>query len=176
LLPFGDEFALVWTCTPEEASALVSLADDPFLKRLQDVFGDRAGRFCEVRQRSMFPLILRVSRPPSNTGIVLLGNAAQTLHPIAAQGFNLGLRDAWDLADIFRTTTFPDVGIRELTARFRSQRRFDRIEKIAFTDSLVRLFSIDLGPIGIGRGVGLALLDSVPLLKRNMMRRMIFGF
>jgi len=118
--------------------------------------------------------VLRVVRQRSQAGVVLLGNASQTLHPIAGQGFNLGLRDAWDLAEVIRAA--PDaLGTVAMTSEFRKQRRFDRLGGITFTHSLAQLFSNDFAPLAIGRGIGLAMLDTCLPLKRELMRRMIFG-
>lgn len=175
LLPCEDEFAFVWTCTAAESESLSVLDDETFLTRLRSAFGDRAGRFIGVRLRSSFPLALRVASEPSGSGVVLLGNASQTLHPIAGQGFNLGLRDAWDLADVVRSTPPGEIGSQSMTSRFRARRRVDRAGGIAVTHSLAKLFSNDFPPAALGRGFGLALLDTLPPLKRALMRRMIFG-
>ena len=175
LLPCEAEFAFVWTCAPEQAEALLALDDVAFLTQLRHAFGDRAGRLIGVRLRSSFPLVLRVARERAQTGVVLLGNASQTLHPIAGQGFNLGLRDAWDLADMMRSVPTEEIGSRTMTSQFRARRRTDRSGGIAFTHGLANLFSNDFTPLAIGRGVGLTILDAFPPLKRALMRHMIFG-
>ena len=175
LLPCANEFAFVWTCTPEQVGAMLSLADDAFLIRLREAFGDRAGRFIGVRLRSSFPLILRVMRQRHEAGVILLGNASQTLHPIAGQGFNLGLRDAWDLAEVMRAFSTDAIGSVAMTSRFMKQRRTDRVGGIAFTHALAEVFSNDFTPLAIGRGLGLAMLDAFPPIKRQLMRQMIFG-
>ena len=175
LLPCGDEFAFVWTCLPEHAEELLAMNDTVFVDKLRRAFGDRAGRFISSRLRSSFPLRLRVVRQPQTPGVVLLGNASQTLHPIAGQGFNLGLRDAWDLADVICTAPADTLGTGAVTSRFHKQRRTDRFGAISFTHGLAKLFSSDLPPLAIGRGIGLAMLDTLPPLKRDLMRRMIFG-
>jgi 2-octaprenyl-6-methoxyphenol hydroxylase len=175
LLPSADEFAFVWSCNPELAPSLLTMDDESFLNKLQLSFGDRAGRFVGLRQRAMFPLVLRVMRERANARLILLGNAAQSLHPIAGQGFNLGLRDVWDLAEVIRSGSAEDLGSRIMTARYRRQRRIDRAGGIAVTDSLARLFSTDFAPLAFGRGVGLTLLDTLPPVKREIMHHMIFG-
>jgi 2-octaprenyl-6-methoxyphenol hydroxylase len=106
---------------------------------------------------------------------VLLGNAAQALHPIAGQGFNLGLRDAWELADLLLHRDDRDPGSAACLAAYRSARRLDRLGGIAVTDSLVRIFSNDFAPLRAARGAVLALLDIAPPVKRAFMQRMIFG-
>jgi 2-octaprenyl-6-methoxyphenol hydroxylase len=175
LLPCEDEFAFVWTCTPAQAASLSKLDDENFLAGLRDAFGDRAGRFISTRLRSSFPLVMRVAGEQAEAGVVLLGNASQTLHPIAGQGFNLGLRDAWDLADLVRSIPADELGSHSMTSRFRAQRRMDRTSGIVATHGLAKLFSNDLIPLAAGRGVGLSLLDTLAPLKRALMRRMIFG-
>ncbi len=175
LLPCAEEFAFVWTCTPERAALLASLDDIAFASELRDAFGDRVGKLSGARLRSSFPLRLRVVRQPQQTGIILLGNAAQTLHPIAGQGFNVGLRDAWDLADIIGAAPPDKLEVKAMATGFRRQRCKDRTAAITLTHGLAKLFSNDLLPFAIGRGVGLAILDSLPPIKRDLTRRMIFG-
>jgi 2-octaprenyl-6-methoxyphenol hydroxylase len=116
--------------------------------------------------------VLRVAERTELARAVLIGNAAQSLHPVAGQGFNLGLRDAWELALQLKRTGLGDPALQEL---FRSRRRIDRSGGIAFTDALVRLFSNDFPPLALARGLGLTLLDCVPPAKDFLARRMIFG-
>jgi 2-octaprenyl-6-methoxyphenol hydroxylase len=175
LLPFETRYALIWTATPEAAADLVALSDARFLAMLQAHFGDRAGRFVAIGARFRFPLSLRYAVDPVLPRTVLLGNAAQALHPIAGQGLNLGLRDAWDLAEALRTRTTGDPGATSVLAGYRDARRLDRIGGIAVTDSLVRIFSNDAAPLRMLRGGALALLDVLPAAKRAFARRMIFG-
>lgn len=175
LLPFEDRYALVWTAAPAAAIRITEMNDKSFLQRLQTHFGDRAGRFLSVAGRARFPLALRYAANPVLTRSVLLGNAAQALHPIAGQGFNLGLRDAWELADLLRHRDDRDPGSTACLAAYRSARRPDRLGGIAVTDSLVRIFSNDFAPLRAARGAGLALLDIAPPVKRAFMKRMIFG-
>lgn len=175
LLPFEDRYALVWTAAPESAARFTEINDKSFLERLQMHFGDRAGRFLSVAARARFPLTLRYAANPVLPRSVLLGNAAQALHPIAGQGFNLGLRDAWELADLLLHRDDRDPGSAACLAAYRSARRLDRLGGIVVTDSLVRMFSNDFAPLRAARGAGLALLDIAPPVKRAFMRRMIFG-
>jgi len=175
LLPFEDRYALIWTAAPEAAARLLALPEQAFLHALQRHFGDRAGRFLSIGALARFPLSLRYALDPVLPRAVLLGNAAQALHPIAGQGFNLGLRDAWDLAQIIRSVGNGDPGAQASLARYRSIRRLDRMSGIAITDSLVRIFSNDVGPLRALRGGGLAMLDLMPAAKRAFVQRMIFG-
>ncbi len=175
LLPFEDRHALIWTATPEQAAGLGALPDAQFLAALQRHFGDRAGRFLSVSRRARFPLSLRYALDPVLGRTVLLGNSAQALHPIAGQGFNLGLRDAWDLSEILLRESGADPGGNALLERYRNLRSRDRNAGIAFTDSLVRIFASDRESLRWMRGGGLALLDVLPAARRMFVRRMIFG-
>ena len=175
LLPFENRYALIWTTAPEASSRLLALPEHEFLETLQRHFGDRAGRFLSIGARARFPLSLRYALDPVLPRAVLLGNAAQALHPIAGQGFNLGLRDAWELAEVIRRTDNADPGAEASLSRYRSIRRLDRMSGIALTDSLVRIFSNDIVPLRTLRGGGLAMLDLLPAAKRAFVQRMIFG-
>lgn len=175
LLPFEDRYALVWTAEPETATGLVALPEGDFLEALQKHFGDRAGRFVSVASRARFPLSLRYAVDPVLPRTVLVGNAAQALHPIAGQGFNLGLRDAWEFAEVIRSRDGEDPGTDDGLSRYRDARKLDRMSGIALTDSLVRIFSNDNAPLRVLRGGGLALLDLLPAAKRAFVQRMIFG-
>jgi 2-octaprenyl-6-methoxyphenol hydroxylase len=175
LLPFEDRYALVWTAQAQVAKKLVELPPAQFLSQLQAHFGDRAGRFLEIQARGRFPLALRFAQETVLKRTVLLGNAAQTLHPIAGQGFNLGLRDAWELGEFMRQQGADDPGADSVLRDFRAARRIDRFGGIALTHSLVRIFSNDILPLRAARGASLTLLDMLPFAKRVFARRMIFG-
>ena len=175
LLPFEHRYALVWTATPETADRLMALATVPFLESLQRHFGDRAGRFMSIEARARFPLTLRYASDPVLARAVMLGNAAQALHPIAGQGFNLGLRDAWELGETLARNAALDPGSDECLSSYRALRRSDRFRGIALTHSLVKIFSNDFAPLRATRGAALSLLELVPPAKRAFMQRMIFG-
>ena len=150
--------------------------DAKFLHELQMHFGDRVGNFLTVGQRASFPLGLR--RAPSATPMphtVLLGNAAQTMHPVAGQGFNMGLRDAWELAQEILDAKPEELGTEAMLAAYRSQRRTDREAGIRFTDGLVKLFSNDLPLVSAGRAAALTALDCLPFAKKFVAKRMMFG-
>jgi 2-octaprenyl-6-methoxyphenol hydroxylase len=174
LLPAGEGFALIWTAAPERAQQLQALEPEAFLQALQTCFGDRAGRFVSVSDRSTHPLALRVAHVPANERVLLLGNAAQTLHPVAGQGLNLGLRDAWNLARAAATAP-QRIGEADFIARFLRSRRTDRRNTILLTDLLVTTFSNDVAPLRWLRGCGLTLLDCLPPAKGDLVDRMIFG-
>ena len=135
-------------------------------------FGERAGRFTRVDSRAAQHLTLRVAERIASGRAVLIGNAAQALHPVAGQGFNLGLRDAWELATEVKRRGAADEA---LPRAYAARRRSDRNGGIAFTDALVRIFSNDFARLGAARGAGLALLDNLPPAKSFVVRRMIFG-
>jgi 2-octaprenyl-6-methoxyphenol hydroxylase len=178
LLPSGEGYALVWTMPSAKSDIILKLDDKSFLSRLQDHFGDCLGSFIHTGKRSGFPLILKHASVVTSQRTVLIGNAAQTLHPVAGQGFNLGLRDAWELADEI-SHVLPGImgepgSVRMLTA-YRKRRRGDRDAGRLFTDSLVKLFTTDLPLLQTVSGVGLTVLDCLPPVKRFVARRMIFG-
>ncbi len=173
LLPHGTGYALVWTAGPDRAARLAALDTAAFLAELQASFGDRLGAFVEAGERSAFPLALRYRREETRPRSLAVGNAAQTLHPVAGQGFNLGLRDAWELALLAREA--PDPGSDSFIAGFRRARALDRRAGIGFTDGLVGLFSNSDALLSLGRGAGLLALDLAPFARRFIARRMIFG-
>ncbi len=176
LLPFKVGYELVWTAPHQTAQEMLAWDDAKFLNELHRHFGDRVGEFLTVGKRSCFPLGLR--RAPQQTPmphVVLLGNAAQTLHPVAGQGFNMGLRDAWELAQEILDAKPEELGSDTMLAAYRSDRRIDREMGIRFTDSLVRLFSNDLPLVGAGRAAALTALDCLPFAKKFVAKRMMFG-
>jgi 2-octaprenyl-6-methoxyphenol hydroxylase len=175
LLPAGDDLALVWSTTPERAERLCAAPGADFLGELKQAFGNRLGRFTAVQRRGMFPLALRVARRVAGPHTVRIGNAAQTLHPVAGQGLNLGLRDAWELAEELRRAPRERIGAARFLARYAARRRLDRGGGIWFTHGLARIFSGDYAPLACARGLGLAALAALPPAQDFLVRRMIFG-
>lgn len=174
LLPQAERLALVWTLPQDGAGEMLDLDDENFLARLHERFGDRLGNFIRTTKRTGLPLTLKYAVPVIAEHLVLIGNAAQLLHPVAGQGFNVGLRDAWELAD--EILAAPEaVGSGRMLGRYQGRRRFDRRSAILFTDSLVQLFSNANPVLGPARAAGLSLLDCVPSAKSFLGRRMIFG-
>lgn len=172
LLPYEQDYALVWTLPRGSADSLLSAAPGTFLDALQNAFGERAGRFRCVAERHGHPLKLRVAERATVGRMALVGNAAQSLHPVAGQGFNLGLRDAWELAgEIAAHGVHGD----EVLAAYRQRRLVDRRAGVTFTDALVRLFSNDNSALRALRGAGLTALDCLPPVKDFLVRRMVFG-
>ena len=173
-LPLGRYFSLVWTVSPSAAQEILSLDDATFMARLHHHFGDRLGKFIGASKRSGFPLALKYVTPITTRRIALIGNAAQTLHPVAGQGFNLGLRDARELAG--EIITMPsDVGVPAMLSKYRDKRQIDGRAGRMFTDSLVKLFSNDDFLLQGMRGMGLSVLDCLPPAKRFVAKRMMFG-
>jgi 2-octaprenyl-6-methoxyphenol hydroxylase len=175
LLPMGEEMALVWTTSAEHAQLLCELAEPEFLGELQKAFGNRLGRFRRAGMRASYPVALKMADRITDLRVVALGNAAQTLHPVAGQGLNLGLRDAWELAMMLRDCNPAEIGTPLQLERYNVRRRLDRGGGIAFTDGLVRLFSNDIAPLRLARGLGLAALGAAAPAKDFVIRRMTFG-
>jgi len=173
LLPLAGEWALIWSARPQRAAALLQAAPPEFLAQLQQAWGERAGRFTEVRARAQVPLALRVRASRVAGRDVYIGNAAQTLHPVAGQGLNLGLRDAWDLAQTLRDAA--DAGDARVLARFAALRRLDAAATIGVTELLARAFLGDHPLARLARGAVLTGLDVVPVARRFFARRMIYG-
>jgi 2-octaprenyl-6-methoxyphenol hydroxylase len=171
-LPWGKDYAVVLTCAAPSADSITALGDDEFLATLQSRFGNRV-RFTSTSPRFVFPLGLRYRSTPVAERQVWIGNAAQTLHPVAGQGFNLALRDIFELAR--RLTDAPDPGAPEVLARYAAGRQLDRGGTMGFTDGLVRLFSNDNPLLRHARGAGLLALDLLPVARSFVARRMMFG-
>jgi 2-octaprenyl-6-methoxyphenol hydroxylase len=173
LLPLGADYSVVFTVPPERAAQLLQLDDAGFLAALRAQFGRRLD-FVATGPRSSFPLALRVRTQRVQQRQVWIGNSAQTLHPVSGQGFNLGLRDAWELAEAL-LAHYGDPGDPLVLAAYARGRRVDRGGSMAFTDGIVRLFSNDLPPLRWLRGAGLLALDLAPPLRHFVARRMIWG-
>ena len=175
LLPTGGvrdaDYALVWCCAPEEAARRAQLPDDAFLRELGAAFGDRMGRFTQIKGRAAFPLGLNALDTLVKGRIAAIGNAAQTLHPVAGQGLNLGLRDAHALADALSQHGATPLAL----ASFAQRRALDRRLTIHSTDTLARLFTVDLPALGTLRGLALTALEFVPPVKTALARQMMFG-
>ncbi len=175
LLPKDDRYALVWTASHADAEHIAGLPDAEFLAALYRHFGGRQGRFLAASPRKTFPLKLAYTGSIAADRVVRIGNAAQTLHPVAGQGFNLGLRDAWELASLCGDTPREALGDAAMFTAYARGRRVDVIGGLGFTDFLVRVFSNDIGPLRHARGLGLLALEALPPLKNFVARRMIFG-
>ena len=175
LLPKGDRYALVWTASNVDAQRIAALPDSEFLAALYRHFGGRQGLFLHASPRKTFPLRLAWTGNEAGDRVVRIGNAAQTLHPVAGQGFNIGLRDAWELASLCGDTPASEIGSAAMLAAYARGRRADVLGGLGFTDFLVRTFSNDIGLLRHARGLGLLALETLPPLKTFVARRMMFG-
>lgn len=172
ILPIGEgRSSVVWTLAPEAATRALDLDDATFLLELQAAFGLRLGRFTRVGRRQAYPLALTQAERLTAPRAVILGNAAQSLHPVAGQGFNLALRDVAALAELLAGAPGGDPGAPALLARYADWRAPDRGAVVRFTDALVRGFGIDLAPLRQARGQGLFLFDLLAPLKHEFARR-----
>jgi 2-octaprenyl-6-methoxyphenol hydroxylase len=170
VLPLHDgSYGVIWACTPARAAEVLSFDDGTYLRELQERFGWRAGRFLRAGVRASYPLKLTRAATTVATRTVLIGNAAQALHPVAGQGFNLGLRDAAMLAEVVVEAT-GDVGSPELLRRFAAWRAGDRSGVVRFTDGLVKIFGDTRPGVGVLRNLGLLLFDLSPPAKSALAR------
>ena len=175
LLPVAGAHALVWTVPDVDADRLLALDNGAFEQAVGACYGSRIGALRLQSARSAFPLKLRIFRQLAGRRVVLIGNSAQTLHPVAGQGFNLGLRDAYELAAALGSCITSAQDLTEGLVRYRSQRRIDRAGGAMFTDFLVRVFANGNPLVACARSAALAGLDAIEPAKRFLMRRMIFG-
>jgi 2-octaprenyl-6-methoxyphenol hydroxylase len=168
LLPQGDEYSLVWCVRPETAQALQALDDKEFLRQLGAAFGSRLGEFISATPRLAFPLGLNAD-PRSTARTVAIGNAAQTLHPVAGQGLNLGLRDATVLARLLAQGATP-----AMLAQFTELRRQDRDTTVRLTDTMARIFAND-SPAQALLGLSLAAIDMINPARSVLAELMMYG-
>jgi 2-octaprenyl-6-methoxyphenol hydroxylase len=167
----GRALSLVWCMNADEAQRRVRLPDAALLGELQSQLGSRIGTVTAISPLRAVALPRRLRHDVHHHRLVALGNAAQTLHPVAGQGFNLGVRDCVTLADeLAQGPPFTDA-----LARYARRRRTDRAVITTLTGSLPSLFASHFGPLALGRGLALALLDVVPALRREFAKLLIFG-
>ena len=164
----GQQYALVWCVRPERAEVLLALDDTEFLAQLGHAFGTRLGRFSGATRRVAYPLGLNADAP-ATARTVAIGNAAQTLHPVAGQGLNLGLRDAAVLARVLAREATPGA-----LAHFASERRRDRGLVVGLTDTMARVFA-SAGPSQALLGLALGVLDTVKPARTLLAETMMFG-
>lgn len=165
--------ALVWVQTPAAAAEARALSDEEFLRRLQERFGYRLGRLLRVGERHLYPLSLTRADEQARSGLVLLGNAAHALHPVAGQGFNLSLRDVAALAEVLeqgRASGRPP-GDLELLQSFVARQRGDQELTIGFSDALPRIFGNGLLPLAAARDAGLIGLELWPAARSLLVRQ-----
>jgi len=171
LLPMREKtMGIVWTHTKETVEQRLALSDSEFCQQLQAAFGRRLGQLHSIGKRIQFPLALSYPTSSIAQRLVLLGNAAHTLHPVAGQGFNLGMRDVAVLAQLLEEAAAQgnDPGDASLLQRYQDWRQSDHHATIRFTHGLVLGFSNSLAPMTIARGAGLVLTDVLTPLKRYL--------
>ena len=168
LLPLGDnQLTLVWSLPPADAERLQALADPQFLRTLQQAFGYRAGLFRQCGPREIYPLVMRQASNRSQGRTLVLGNAAQLLHPVAGQGFNLAMRDiqtllaqwgaAWQAGE--------DPGAPSVLQNYALAREPDVATTLWLTQSLASLFACPAKPLVLARNAALGMLNHLPALR-----------
>lgn len=172
VLPIPENHcALIWTQPEDKADHYLEVDDATFLQELQTAFGFRLGKFLEVGKRSAYPLSLSVSNQLTRQRAVLIGNAAQAVHPVAAQGFNLGLRDVQTLAEMLKQENFDFQALPSLLQRYQTLRMPDRKHVIRLTDGLTKLFAPQIWPMKLARSLGVRIIGSSPLAQRSILQR-----
>jgi 2-octaprenyl-6-methoxyphenol hydroxylase len=172
---------LVWCGSPQSSNERLKLSDDDFLKSLQTEFGSRIGQFLKIQNRRLYELGLNYRKEINQGNEVWIGNAAQTLHPVAGQGLNLGLRDAYllseKLSSLFsQADSAKSTAAIELTLdEYALSRKADRTATIGLTDFMARVFTSKLLPIVLARGLALSGLQWLPPIKTALARQMMFG-
>ncbi|MBE0362793.1 2-octaprenyl-6-methoxyphenol hydroxylase [Pseudoalteromonas ulvae UL12] len=176
LLPMSDHrYSLVWCAAPHEIESLIAADDTAFLSQLQQAFGYRAGRFCKVGMRAQYPLIKGQASQFISHRAVIIGNAAHAVHPIAGQGFNLGVRDIELLVEIIAQAraTGQDIGDYAVLKQYQAQRKRDIGTVLCLTDSLVKLFSNSSRAFALGRSIGLSCLNHSSTLKKPLAKQLM---
>lgn len=174
LLPLtAGRYSLVWTHRDEDVGATMQLDEAAFLQKLQAAFGFRQGEFLRAGQRATYPLVLQKSQREVEGRALLIGNASHTLHPVAGQGLNLGLRDVATLVDLLAEAALSggDPGDAALLQTYGARRQPDYATVVRYTDSLVRVFSNDFAPLGHARAGGLLAVDRIPALRHWITRQ-----
>ena len=172
---------LVWCGSPESSQQRLQLSDAEFLTSLQHEFGSRIGRFLKIQDRRLYELGLNYRKQITKDHEVWIGNAAQALHPVAGQGLNLGLRDAYLLAEklagLFSSTLDQQtaVQIQNTLESYAQSRKADRTTTIGLTDLMARVFTSNLAPVVVARGLALSALQWLPPVKTALARQMMFG-
>lgn len=165
ILPTNQDYmAVIWAVRKDKAAEYLSLPEQEFIDKLQAAFGYRVGKIVSLGQRQSFPLQLSIAKEKTKENLLFVGNAAFTLHPIAAQGFNLALRDIASLIDELKLYT-PQEGFNTLLAKYITQREKDHQRTVRFTDGLILLFSNDFFPFTLLRNWGMAIIDLLPTAK-----------
>lgn len=174
MLPMSEgRCSLVWCHAAEDQAKVDSWSDAEFLHQLQQAFGWRLGTMVKAGKRHSYPLRLTSAQQHISHRLALVGNAAQTLHPIAGQGFNLGLRDVMSLAETIAQAEQQgnDIGSYQILSQYQQRREPDQQATIGVTDGLIHLFANRLAPLVVGRNLGLMAMELVPPLRETLARR-----
>lgn len=175
-LPLADNYsAIVWVVDQQQSDLLWQLDDLAFLQQLQKGFGYRLGRLLNVKRQNVLALRSLCAQQPIAQSLVLLGNSAHTLHPVAAQGFNLSMQDVKVLAQtiIAALALGQNIGDLSLLQHYQQKRQREQKLVMSFTDGLESLFSLKTFPMPLARNLGLTTLNNAPLLKRLFIRRVV---
>jgi 2-octaprenyl-6-methoxyphenol hydroxylase len=172
LLPYQGEkdYALVWVADTDKITTLMAAAEDNVRAQFQAQFGARAGKLLTLTSRRSYPLKLRQASARVAGRVAIIGNAAQAMHPVAGQGFNLGLRDADVLAHLLASHSIDKV-----LSTYAATRDSDVARGVGFTDLLASAFLSDTATLRVPRGAALALVDMLPVARRHLAKRMLFG-
>jgi len=165
----GNGFSVVWTLAPDEAERIAQQPASACIPLLQETFGYRQGRITHISDIAHYPLQLRTCDTVTSHRVVVVGNAAQALHPIAGQGFNLGMRDIASLVEILKESD--DPGAFSCTQKYENVRKHDRAATIGLTDRLVHTFSNQHLPLVVGRNLSLLALNAVSQAKQAFVRQ-----
>jgi len=167
-----NRYSLVWSINSDEQDTMMSWDDETFLLKLKQRFGERAGQFIHVSPRHVYPLNLMRAQEHVRERLAIIGNAAHTLHPVAGQGFNLGLRDVAALSQVITDSLHDkkDIGCLDTLEIYADWRKRDHIQTAMATDSIVRIFSTNFLPLAALRNLGLVIVDLVPPLKKVFAR------
>jgi 2-polyprenyl-6-methoxyphenol 4-hydroxylase len=165
--------ALIWTLPPARAAEMLSVSEEIFLAELQDRFGHRLGQFQRVGTRHSYPIRLITSNEQIRSHVVVVGNAAHSLHPVAGQGFNLALRDVAVLANelsLAASDKHTALGSLSVLQSYLDQQQADQKQTILLSDLLPKVFGIGASPVALARNLGLLALDTVPLFRHQFAR------
>lgn len=167
-----NRYSLVWTINSKEQEEMLSWDDEKFLQKLQQRFGTRAGAFLKVSSRHAYPLSFMQAKEHVRERLAIIGNAAHSLHPVAGQGFNLGLRDVAALSQVIIDAhrSHNDIGALTTLQLYADWRQRDHVQTAMATDGLVKLFSNNFLPLAALRNFGLLVVDLVPPLKKVFAR------
>jgi 2-octaprenylphenol hydroxylase len=171
LLPLDNDYSsIVWSLPADQAGRYLKLSNDDFCRRLAEASEYRLGSILETSKRAAFPLLGSQAQSYVRPGIALIGDAAHTIHPLAGQGVNLGIKDAVVLAEILLSLNIRDWGSYKQLRRYERARKGENLLAMKVMEGFKDLFSHDVELIKMTRNTGLNLFNSMPLAKRQIMR------